>query len=100
MEILKIAVFSGFFVLIGSLVWKRNIIDFIAGYNKDAVHNPRKLAKNIGIIIMLFGIEIGILMFLNLSNFAISPAIIGVLAIIHIIAVLLCYVYDTIERRR
>ena len=100
MEILKIVVFSGFFVLLGSVVWKRNIIDFIAGYNENAVHNPRKLSKNIGIIIILFGIEIGILMFLNLGDFAINPEIIGVLVIIHIITILLCYVYDTIERQR
>ena len=51
-----------FFIILGVIVWKKNIIDFIAGCKKDSIHNPKKLAKNIGLIIILFGIEIGILM--------------------------------------
>lgn len=100
MEILKIFIFSGFFILIGSLVWKKNIVDFIAGYKKDAIYNPKKLAKNIGIIIILFGIEIGLLMLLNLGDLPIHPENIGALAIVHIIAILLCYVYDIMQFKR
>lgn len=100
MEILKILIFSGFFILMGILVWKKNIVDFIAGYKKNAIHNPKKLAKSIGIIIILFGVEIGLLMLLNLGDLTINPEIIGVLAIVHIIAILLCYVYDIIQFKR
>lgn len=94
MEILKIIIFSGFFVFLGTLVWKKNVIDFIAGFKKDSFNNPNQLAKNIGVIIILYGLEIGILMLINLGNINIPPIIIGILAIVHIIAILLCYVYD------
>ena len=100
MELLKILIFSGFFVLMGILVWKKNIVDFIAGYKKNVINNSKKLAKNIGIIIILFGVEIGLLMLLNLGDLTIKPEIIGVLAIVHIIAVLLCYIYDVIHFKR
>lgn len=83
----------------GSLVWQKNIVDFIAGYKKDAFHHSKKLAKSIGIIIMLFGIEIGLLMLLNLGKLTINPEIIGVLAMVHIIAILLCYVNDIIQKK-
>ena len=47
MEIFKVLLFSGFFVLMGVLVWKKNRVDFLAGYKKNAINNPKKLAKKL-----------------------------------------------------
>ena len=41
MEIFKIFIFSGFFIVLGAIVWKKNIINFIAGYKKMSFIIPK-----------------------------------------------------------
>lgn len=97
MGVLKLIVLSGFFIVLGVIVWRKNVVDFIAGYNQAVIHSPKSLARNIGIVIILFGIEMALLMTANLSGFEVNTNVIGVLAIVHIIAILLCFLYDRLQ---
>ncbi|MBK3496305.1 DUF3784 domain-containing protein [Viridibacillus sp. YIM B01967] len=94
MEIIKIFFSSSFFIILGIIFWLKQPLDFIAGYDEKKIYNAQKLARNIGSVIILFGVEIAIVMILNLSGFEIESMLIGILGIISIILILLCYLGD------
>ncbi|MGF9977277.1 DUF3784 domain-containing protein [Viridibacillus arvi] len=94
MEILQVIIFSGFFIVLGIIIWKKKPLDFIAGYQKIQIFDAEKLARNIGIVVIFFGAEVAILMGLNLIITSIDPLYIAILAMVHIILILLLFIYD------
>ncbi|MGE7920023.1 DUF3784 domain-containing protein [Viridibacillus sp. NPDC093762] len=100
MEMLQVIIFSGFFVVLGIIIWKKKPLDFIAGYQKNQIFDAKKLARNIGLVVIFFGAEVAILMGLNLSITSIAPLSIAVLAMGHIILILLLFIYDRLQFQR
>ncbi|AKO92300.1 hypothetical protein [Priestia filamentosa] len=59
---------SLFIIYVGVKIRKRERVDFIAGYNVIfKPRNEKKLAKRVGVLVMLFGIET--IVFITLSLF-------------------------------
>ncbi|WP_210366015.1 hypothetical protein [Bacillus sp. REN3] len=77
-----------FFILLGIFIWRKGSVSFLAGYTKDRINNEKLMAKRIGIVIILFGLETILLIAINLYLVDLDGLIYGVLAILHILAIL------------
>lgn len=83
------ALLGSFFVLIGIFIWRKGSVSFLAGYVKDKIHNEKLMAKRIGIVSILFGLETILLIAISLFITEVDGLIYGILAILHILAILL-----------
>ena len=79
---------GSFFVLLGFFLWRKGSMSFLAGYAKGKIRNERLMAKRVGIVIILFGFETIILIAISLFIMKVEGLIYGILAILHILAIL------------
>ena len=67
-KLILVIFMSLFIIYVGVKIGKREKVDFIAGYNVIfKPRNEKKLAKRVGALVMLFGIET--IVFITLSLF-------------------------------
>ena len=85
-------------IVVGSVIKRKGKTSFIAGYNEIFVpKNEKKLAGQIGFVLVLFGIEtIGFPVFYQLVN-GIEGYHFALLAGLHILAVLMLMLADQIS---
>ncbi|MEH7883833.1 hypothetical protein V7654_05865 [Bacillus sp. JJ1609] len=83
------ALLGSFFVLLGIFIWRKGSVSFLAGYAKDKINNEKLMAKRIGIVIILFGLETILLIATSLFVTEVDGFIYGILAILHILTILL-----------
>lgn len=79
---------GSFFIILGIFIWRKGSVSFLAGYTKGMINNEKLMAKRIGIVIILFGLETILLIALQLFVINVDGLIYGMLAIIHILAIL------------
>ena len=79
-------------ILAGIYVWRKGIVNFIAGYKDGSIDDEKGLAKRIGLVIILFGTECLILVLLNLYLFPLEGYYIGILAILNVLIILLLFI--------
>lgn len=72
-------------------------MSFLAGYAKDKVNNEKLMAKRIGLVIILFGFETILLIAVNLYIMPVDALIYGILAGLHVLAILLVMVLTQIS---
>ncbi|MEQ2528557.1 hypothetical protein WMO40_17880 [Bacillaceae bacterium CLA-AA-H227] len=80
---------SSFFSLVGIYIWSKGSVSFLAGYKNLKINNEKLMAKRIGMVMILFGVETMILITINLFVVSIDGLLYGVLAILHILAILI-----------
>ncbi|WP_079504897.1 hypothetical protein [Mesobacillus jeotgali] len=83
---------GSFFILLGLFIWRKGSVSFLAGYAKDKVNNEKLMAKRIGLVIVLFGIETILLIGISLFIMPVDGLIYGVLAGIHVLVILILMV--------
>jgi hypothetical protein len=70
-KLFLVILMSLFIIYVGVKIGKREKVDFIAGYNVIfKPRNEKKLAKRVGALVMLFGIET--IIFITLSLFLLN----------------------------
>ena len=79
-------------ILAGFYVWRKGIVNFIAGYQDGSIDDEKGLAKRIGLVIILFGAECLILILLNLYLLPLEAYYIGILAILNVLIILLLFI--------
>ena|GEM_PF-6425316 len=84
--------FSLSFILTGLYVWRKGIVNFIAGYQEGSIQDEKGLAKRISIVIMAYGVECLILLLLNIYLFPLEAYYIGVLTILNVLIILLLFI--------
>lgn len=89
---------GSFFILLGLFIWRKGSVSFLAGYAKDKVNNERIMAKRIGLVIILFGFETILLIAVNLFVMQIDGLIYGVLAGLHVLAILFLMVLTQMSK--
>jgi hypothetical protein len=77
-----------FFILLGLFIWRKGSVSFLAGYAKDKVNNEKLMAKRIGLLVILFGIETILLIAVSLYVMPVDALIYGILVGLHILAIL------------
>ena len=92
MNLLFGTAFCLFFVTAGLHVWRKGMVNFIAGYEEGSIRDEKGLARRIGIVIMAFGAECFILLCLNLYLHPLEAYYIGILAIVNVSIVLLLFI--------
>jgi len=83
------ALLGSFFVLLGIFIWRKGSVSFLAGYAKDKINNEKLMAKRIGLVIILFGLETILFIATSLFITEVNGLIYGIIAILHILAILL-----------
>ncbi|MEH7444255.1 hypothetical protein V7201_18235 [Bacillus sp. JJ1122] len=83
------ALLGSFFVMLGIFIWRKGSVSFLAGYAKGKIHNEKLMAKRIGIVSILFGLETILLIAITLFITEVDGLIYGILAILHILVILL-----------
>jgi hypothetical protein len=78
---------GSFFILLGLVIWKKGRVSF-SGYAKDKVNNEKLMAKRIGLVVILFGFETILLIAVSLYVMPLDALIYGILAGLHILAIL------------
>ena len=91
------ALLGSFFILLGLFIWRKGSMSFLAGYAKDKVNNEKLMAKRIGLVIILFGFETILLIAVNLYIMPVDALIYGILAGLHVLAILLVMVLTQIS---
>lgn len=89
---------GGFFILLGLFIWRKGSVSFLAGYEKDKVNNEKLMAKRIGQVIILFGFETILLIAVSLYVIQVDGFIYGVLAILHVLAILFLMVFTQMSK--
>jgi hypothetical protein len=89
---------GSFFILLGLFIWRKGSVSFFAGYAKDKVNNERLMAKRIGLVVILFGIETILLIGVSLFVMQMDVLIYGVLAGMHLLAILFLMMLTQISR--
>ncbi|MFJ8262905.1 hypothetical protein ACIQ4I_13275 [Rummeliibacillus sp. NPDC094406] len=79
---------GSFFIILGIFIWRKGSVSFLAGYAKDRINNEKLMAKRIGIVIILFGLETILLIALHLFVINVDGLFYGMLTIMHILAIL------------
>lgn len=83
---------GSFFILLGLFIWKKGSVSFLAGYAKDKVKNEKLMAQRMGLLVILFGFETILLIAVSLYVMPVEALIYGVLAGLHVLAILLVMV--------
>ncbi|ETT84685.1 hypothetical protein C174_02314 [Bacillus mycoides FSL H7-687] len=88
---------SSFFLVLGAFIWKKGKVNFFAGVREGMLKNEKKLAKQIGKVIIAFGFETMLLIVVNVFIINVDGFFYGVLAILHILIVLFLLVMDQLN---
>lgn len=91
-------ILGSFFVLLGLFLWRKGSMSFLAGYAKGKIHNERLMAKRVGIVIILFGFETILLIAISLFITDVEGLIYGILAVLHILAILFLMILTQMNR--
>jgi hypothetical protein len=97
-KLVTVLLFGCFFIFLGFFIWKKGSTSFIAGYKEMFTpKNEKKLAKRIGILIMIFGAETIVLLMTNLFVIEFQGYYYAVLAMLHLLFVFFLIMMDQLE---
>ena len=89
---------GSFFILLGLFIWRKGSVSFLAGYAKDKVNNEKLMAERIGLVVILFGFETILLIAVSLYLIQVDALIYGVLAGLHVLAILFLMVLTQMSK--
>lgn len=89
---------GSFFILLGLFIWRKGSVSFLAGYAKDKVNNEKLMAKRIGLVVILFGIETILLIAVSLFVMPVDALLYGILAGLHVLAILFLMVVTQMSK--
>lgn len=98
MQFLFGVILSSFFVFLGLYVWKKGSVNFLAGYQKETITHEKRLAKNIGLVIIAFGIESALVIGIFLYIYHFETFYFGILAMIHVLIILSLFIMNQFKR--